>query len=355
MSTPISPELLSEEQQLHASYNGWSADFEARPDNGLVAIEYDTDLYPEQSILVARSDAEHIYPWLPDNVFHAALQYKVGKSLGKLSSSRLINQVDGQLTAQRFVNQFRNQETSAIDPTPLIQSLREAQLEGQNTAVLSPHFKLSELAYLKGLRFVAKRDRPNIDKSGAILNKAISRVAYASGGKGKPKPVKKHFTPMGRGYWSAPKTESSLFWGVPERPSRRVNASMLGALIKQDMKDGGMEVDIAPTGSEIKPQREGKKITHYEIPFIDIAAAGLMTRFDNILTNSLVRNPDSGEYTLYIGQLKSVSELKKTMSDEEIVRSVFEDMRVAVEGMVQKPVKYKGIGSIATLVAAQAA
>jgi hypothetical protein len=323
-----SEEILKAEHELHASFDDWSADHERRPGNGLSALPYNPVLYPEQSILEARTEAEHLYPWLPDSLYYVGFKLKVAKSLGPL-------------TVRRLVEQFEVQPTSDGNSDPLLQTLRNNQQEGKNTAVVSPHIKLNELAYLKALRFLAKKDRPAIDKSGTILNKLMTREAYRG------KKLTDHFTPMGNIYWSIPRTESALQRNLPARATRMVGANMLQAMHREDMAAGGMEIDIAPTGSEmVELTNESGEITGYEYPFIDVAAASIITKFDHILPNSLYKNPDSGRWSMYIGDLFDVAELAKTMTNEEIVRYVFEDMRSGLENLTQKEILYRGIGSL---------
>lgn len=335
MKHRFSPEeILRAEQELHACFDDWSADHERRPGNGLSAIPYDPALYPEQSILEARTDAEQLYPWLPDSLYYKGYELKIAKSLGLL-------------TVKRLVKQFEVQPTTHEDSKPLLQTLRDNQLEGKNTAVVSPHIKLSELAYLKALRFLAKKDRHNIDKSGTILNKLMTRESYRG------KRLTQHFTPIGKIYWSIPRTESALQRNLPARSTRMVGANMLQAMHREDMAEGGMEIDIAPTGSEMVPlTNETREIVGYEYPFIDVAAASIITKFDHILPNSLYKNSETGRWSMYIGDLLDVNELSKTKTNEEIVRYVFEDMRVALENLTQKEILYRGIGSLATRTAA---
>lgn len=330
MKDRFSPEdILKAEQELHASFDDWSAEHEQRPGNGLSAIPYDPVLYPEQSLLEARTRAEALYPWLPDRLYYTGFELKVAKSLGASAVRRLLKQ-------------FESQPTSANNPDSLLQTLRINQQEGKNTAVVSPHIKLSELGYLKGLRFLAKKDRHNIDKSGTILNKLMTREVYRG------KPLAEHFTPLGNIYWSIPRTESALQRQLPVRATRMVGAFMLQAMNREDMAEGGMEIDIAPTGSEMVALADDSgEIVAYEFPFIDISAASLITKFDNILPNSLYKNPDSGQWSMYIGDLIDVNKLSQTMTNEEIVRYVFEQMRAALEDLTHKEIVYKGIGSLA--------
>jgi hypothetical protein len=174
------------------------------------------------------------------------------------------------------------------------------------------------------------------------LGKNMTREGYRG------KKLVSHFTPVGHVYWTNQKTESALKWNIPADTGRLVSALMLAQMNRIDMAEGGMEIDVAPTGSEMIPTLDEKEeIVGYEFPFIDVASASMMTKFDNILINSLIKDPKK-KWRLYIGDLIKTADLLKTMTPEEVVRYVFEDMRLAVEDITQKPVIYRGIGSLAT-------
>ena len=320
-------------EEIHLAYDSWLEDMAARPGTKLKPFEFNEDLHSEQSIYVPKVEAVPAYPHLPDALYYGGFRVKLMKSMGILASGRLINQM-------------QTQPASSSDPTPLAERLNSNQAQGKNTLVVTSHINFQEFGYVKGLRHVAKRDRHNIDHSGALLNLLMTRQTY------KGKKLVDHFTPLGAFYSSAPPSKTAEIHNVPKAPSDLVNA-LFKKVLRADLKAGGLELDAALTGSEVKPMDENGHVldengqfSHYFIPDIHPSSGKLVEDFDDALAITLVGPPIRDGWQMHISEILDVHELLKTNTYAEVIDMLYADNIVgALERFTNADVRYNRLTS----------
>lgn len=307
--------------QLHASYDSWLADMAAREGSMLVPFEFDLSKHPEQSIYCPKLDAKDPYPNLPNWLYYTIFDYRMTRSLGSLAYRRLLSET-------------KNHPASSEDPTFLPNRLIRNQAEGKNTIVVTSHFTFPELGYFKALRFRAKKDRPNIHKSGVLLNKLMTRQAYRG------TKLVDRFTPVSDVYFSYPRSSSALRHKVPSDATRPGNALFMKSL-KPALARGGLEFDAALTGKQIVAKKDdNNNLTHYEIPEVDPESAKLLERFDDALGATLIKSPVTQKWELRIGDVIDIQEALKTQSSAEIVDAMYLDIARSVEELTKTDVEY---------------
>ena len=204
---------------------------------------------------------------------------------------------------------------------------------------VTSHFSFTELGQFKALRFVGKKDRPNITSSGVLLNKLMTRQSYRG------RKIVDLFTPLSNVYFSYPKSASAERHGVSVEATNLGNA-LFKKVLKPDLEKGGMEMDIALTGKQIVPiKTESGEVDHYEIPPVDQASAKLVEDFDDIIPATIINSPVTGRYEMEIGEVIDVQELLKTNSSAEIVDSIYDGIALSVEKFTGKEVDYRRITS----------
>lgn len=313
------------EVPMHRAFDAWVADHENRPGSKRGALPYDPERYPAQTIRESKTPAHDEQPWLPDSLYYNKLTAKLAVSLGPLALRQL-------------KRQLARHPTSHEDPFPISTSLIRAQEMEQNTVVVTPHFQISEIGYFKALRFIVKRDRPRLNRSAILLNKMMSRQSYRG------KPLTEVFRPVANILWSLPKSESSRKYGVPAAATMGVNA-LLANEIRAELEAGGLELDLAPTGSELKPIFENGHVAGYEFPEIDGSSVQLIKNFDNILPAALIKHPASTDiqkrWKMYIGELQPIKKFLEAGSPEDLVDGIFLNFKEQIEDYTQLPVRYK--------------
>jgi hypothetical protein len=324
------------EEPMHQSYTAWAQDQANRPNSSFTPVEYDPVKYPDQAISQPMTPAHDAYPWVPDSLFYSVLRYRVRRSIGRLS-------------ARGMLNELSNYPASADNPTPLPEALIAAQNNSENTVVITPHFKLAELGYFKALRFLAKKDRTRMDKNGVLMNKLMTRQQYRG------MRLTDRFTNMGNIFWSAPKNSASAEkFGVPVEAQTGVNA-LLKAVLRKELEAGGLELDVAPTGSELREVRgDNGRLKAFSFPEIDPASAKLIKGFDNVLTASLIQHPDTKEWKMFLGELQSVEEmLEKDGSAEALLDNIFGRFQAQIEDYTRYETRYTKIAESAGKLALQ--
>jgi hypothetical protein len=313
--------------ELQAAYDSWLADMAARPGSALVPFEFNPREYPEQDIMVAKTEAKDPYPSLPDAVYYPAMYRSVAKSVGYLGLAKLINQIN-------------HHPSSPEDRTPLTKRLVQDRQAGKNTLVVTSHYNFPEFGYFKAMRFLAKKDRRTARKNGALMNKLMTRQKY------KGDTLVKRFTPLGPVLWSYPKSETAKRHGVPTKAMRLGNA-LFTKVLDIELKDGGFELDAALSGSEIKPViDEAGKLTHNRIPDIDPASAKLLEGFDQVFGATLIRHPSTGRWIMDLGELLDINELRKSHSGAEITDMVYTESIVpAVERITGVDLEYNRLAN----------
>lgn len=313
------------EAPMHRAFDAWVADHENRPGSKRAALPYDPEKYPAQTIREAKTPAHDTRPWLPDGLYYNHLSAKLAVSLGPLAVRRLLRQL-------------AKHPTSPENPFPISTSLIKAQEKGQNTVVVTPHFQISEIGYFKALRFIVKQDRPRLNRSAILLNKMMSRQSYRG------KPLTEVFRPVANILWSLPKSESARKYRVPAAAMMGVNA-LLANELRTELDKGGLELDLAPTGSELKTIEEDSRIVGYEFPDIDGSSVQLLKNFDHILPAALIRHPSSTDFKkqwkMYIGDLLPVQQLLKTNGPVDVMDGIFLKFKEQIEDYTQLPVQYK--------------
>ena len=307
--------------ELHGAYDSWLDDMSGREGAQFVPFEFDLQRHPEQSIYVPKIDACDTHPKVPDLLYYGGINVVMARSLGALAYCRLLQQ-------------FNHQPVSSDDSSMLKDRLIANQKEGKNTMAVTSHFTFPELGYFKALRFQTKKDRPNIDMGGVLLNKLMSRQTY------KGKKIVDYFSPSANVYFSYPKSVSAEKHDVPKGATMLGNALFMKSL-KPDLKKGGLEFDAALTGKQIILHRnETDEIDHYEIPAVDSASAKLIEGFDDIFGATLIKSPVSGRWEMEIGEVLDVQGLLKTNTSAEIVDSLYEEIAKSVETFTGKEVDY---------------
>lgn len=311
-------------EELHQAYSPWLDEMSSREGAQLVPFEFDVATHPEQSVLEPVTEAVKAYPLVPDRLFYAGFQAKLSRSLGVLATSRLLNQL-------------KTQPASQDDPTPLAERLVADQQDGKNTLVVTSHFRFAELGYVRGLEFVAKKDRSRIQKSGVLLSKLMSRQGY------KGKKLADHFTPLGKVYWSYPQSASSAKYDIPTGASRIGNALFIDSLEK-DLEGGGFELHASLSGSEIKPVTdELGHFSHYHIPDVQPSSANLLRGFDNALPVTMIKSPINGEWQLQAGELIDVQTRLYSDSPAEVADDIYGNITSAVEKFTKREVVYNRV------------
>ncbi len=312
--------------ELHQAYDSWLVDMSSRDDSQFVPIEFDPVNYPEQDIYMPKMEAHDPHPRVPDILYYGGVNVKMVRSLGTT-------------TFVRLSRQFNQQTASAEDPRRLTERLTANQREGKNTMAVTSHFSFTELGQFKALRFVGKKDRPNITSSGVLLNKLMTRQSYRG------RKIVDLFTPLSNVYFSYPKSASAERHGVSVEATNLGNA-LFKKVLKPDLEKGGMEMDIALTGKQIVPiKTESGEVDHYEIPPVDQASAKLVEDFDDIIPATIINSPVTGRYEMEIGEVIDVQELLKTNSSAEIVDSIYDGIALSVEKFTGKEVDYRRITS----------
>lgn len=313
-------------EELHSVYNPWLDDMASRPATRLKPFEFDLDQHPEQSIYVPKVEAVPVYPWLPDSLYYSAYTMKLMRSLGALPT-------------RRIVKQMCHQPTSPRDSTPLPQRLNEAQQEGKNTLVVTSHINFQEFGYVRGLRHLVKRDRSNIDRCGVVLNRLMTRQMY------RDKKLVQHFTALGNVYLSSPRSASAEKYGIPTGAANLTNA-LFKKVVRADLDRGGLELDAALTGSEVKLKLDDNgNLSHYLIPEVHPSSSNLIGEFDNALGIALVGPPILDEWQMHISELLDVQELLKTHTTAEVTDMIYSDLSTALEKFTKKDVIYTKIAA----------
>ncbi len=312
--------------QLHEAYDSWLADMCSRDDSQFVPIEFDPVRYPEQDIYMPKIEAHDPHPRVPNLLYYGGVDVKMVRSLGAATFIRLSRQ-------------FNQQKTSFDDPRLLSERLIANQRDGKNTMAVTSHFSFTELGQFKALRFIGKKDRPNITSGGILLNKLMTRQSYSG------RKIVDLFTPLSNVYFSYPKSESAERHGVPVEATNLGNA-LFKKVLKPDLEKGGMEMDIALTGKQIVPiKTESGEVDHYEIPPVDPASAKLVEYFDDIVAATIIKSPVTGRFEMEIGEVLDVQESLKTNSPAKIVDSIYDSIAHSVENFTGKEVDYRRMTS----------
>lgn len=310
--------------ELHAAYDSWLADMATRPGTRLEPFEFDLEAHPEQSIYVPKIDVQPAHPRLPDSLYYPLFRMMLMRSLGVLATGGL-------------VNQMREQPSSPNDPTTLAERLNINQAEGKNTLVVTSHINFQEFGYVRGLRHLAKRDRKNVDKCGAVLNSLMTRQKY------KGRKLVDRFTQIGNFYKSSPVSASAEKHGVPVGASRLSNA-LFAKVLKADLESGGQEIDTALTGSEVKTKfDENNNFSHYLIPEVHPSSAKLLESFDDAVGITLVGPPIIDKWRMHIGELLDVQELLKSNDSAEVTDMIYADIQKALERFTGRDVVYSHV------------
>ena len=304
-------------------YDKWLEDMFKRPDSTLVPFEFDLENNPEQSVAVPKIEALDPYKNIPDIIYYVGLKLKMVRMLGT--------------TTFKLLDQLKNQQASPDDSRTLVERLAENRLQNKNTLIVTSHFTFPELGLFKGLRFIAERDRPNISNNGVLLNKIMTRQKYSD------KKLIDQFKPISNIYFSYPKSESAKKHGVPDEITNLGNALLMSTL-KPDLREGGVELDIALTGKQIVTiPKDNGKIDHYKIPIIDLASARLIESFDDMFSATIIKSPFSGEWIMDIGNVVDIKESLKTMSSAEIVDALYMGIKESIEHITCEDVVYTPI------------
>lgn len=312
--------------ELHSAYDSWLDDMSSREGAELVPFEFDLEKNPEQSIYVPKIDAKDPYPEAPDSAYYEAAKMKMINSVGDSAQSRLLEQL-------------ANQPISSDDSRLLIDRLIANRKQGRNTMIVTSHFTFTELGYFKVLRFLQEQDRQNINKSGILVSKLMTRQSYGG------KKLVDQFRSMSNTYFSYPKSASAEKHGVPK------NATMLGnalfmKVVKPDLEKGGFELDAALTGKQIVPIKNSDgEIKYYEVPNIDSSSVKLIEKFDDIFGVTLINSPVTNQWEMKIGSVLDVKELLKTNNSAQIVDLIYADIAKSVEIFTGKEVDYKKVSS----------
>ncbi len=312
-------------EQLHHAYDSWLADMSSRDNAELEPIPYDLEAHPEQGIYVPKSNYLRTDDVLGPGDY-SGTKLKMALTLGELTSSRLVQQI-------------REQPVSVDDPTKIIDRLAENQKQGKNTMIVSSHFTFPEFGFIRALRDIAEDNQgTKIDENAVLLNKLMTRQTYHH------ITVAEHFTPVGNVYWSYPKSASADKHGVPLE-ARNLGNALFQKAIRPDLDKGGLILDAALTGSEIKSEKdEAGSTLYYSIPDVDPASAKLIERFDGIVPATMIKSPVTGEWVLDIGDYVDVSDLIKTNSSADITDMVYHGIARSVEQITRRDVVYKDLG-----------
>jgi hypothetical protein len=192
------------------------------------------------------------------------------------------------------------------------------------------------MGYVKAMRHIAERDRPYIHNSGVILNLLFSRVKY------KGTKVVDHFKPLGDVYFSSPLGASADLHGVPKNGEALTNALFLKAL-KPKLDAGGVELDVALNGSEVKSEFVDEEFSHYRIPGVQPSSADLIKYFDDAVAVTLVGPPILDRWQLHISDLLDVQELLKTHNTGEVTDMLYAHIRESLEKATRKDVSYTAV------------
>ena len=314
------------EVPLHESYTKWLLNQCGRPDSPFEHVEYDPVKYPDQALSHPISPAHDRHPRLPDFLYYRAMRRRLGQSLGHLATSDMLGQL-------------RYWPASSDDPTRLPVAMIKAQERSENTIIITPHFKLAELGYLKYLRFLAKKDRPRMPQNGALMNKLMTRQKIKGG-----KRLVDAFTPIGDVIYSSPKSASADQFGIPLAAHNGINA-LCKYVLRDKLEMGGYELDAALTGSELKEVRDEDEVLQgYMFPVIDPASAKLIEEFDNLLTATMIKSPLTGHWTMFVGKFRPVSEaLQESGSAEALVDDVFSEFKTIIECNTRYETQYTKI------------
>jgi hypothetical protein len=311
------------ETPMHESYTAWVEDQAERPGSRMQPVEYNPTKYPDQAISEPMTPVHESQ--LPDALFYGVLRYKVGRSIGHLSTREMLKQL-------------KNHPVSSQDSTPLTTALINAQERRENTVVITPHFRLTELGYFKALRFLAKKDRPRINNSGALLNKLMTRQQYRG------RRITDRFVNIGNLFWSSPRSRSAEKFNVPKAAQNGVNA-LFRAALGNKLEEGGLELDVAPTGSELKEVRgDDGNLQGFRFPEIDPASAKLIEDFDNILPASLIQHPVTKRWKMHLGELRPVEAmLEESGSAETLLDDIFTKFQAEIENYTEYETSYTKI------------
>ena len=313
-------------EELHRSYDPWLAEMVGREGSKLESFEFNLDMHPEQSIYVPKVEAQPAYPWLPDSLYYPLFGLKLSRSLGLLSLHRL-------------VDQMRNQPASSNDPIFLPERFNSNLEEGKNTLVVPSHINFQEMGYVRVLRHIVNKDRGHINKRGVVLNNLMKRQKYRG------KKLIDHFKTLGNVYFSNPMSASADRHMVPKGASMLANA-LFTKVLKADLQAGGVELDIALTGSEVKPiLDQNGKFSHYLIPKIHPSSAKLVEGFDDALSITLVGPPILDSWRMHISDVLDVQELLKTNSSAEVTDMIYSDITGALENFTRQEVQYSKVST----------
>ena len=314
---------------LHRAYDSWLDDMSTRDGASLKPIPFDPDKFPEQGIYEPKTAHVDHLPLVPDALYYAGFRLKMMRSLGVMTTSKLVDQI-------------KTKPSSKEDRMPVAEKLKQEQAEGKNTLIVTSHLSFPELGYFRALRSIAEDNRPRTsttDKNAVLLNKLMSRQTYHD------KPVAHHFTPVGDVYWSYPKSASSDLHGVPLE-ARNLGNALFKKAIKPAIKRGGLILDAALTGSEIKPVKDDDgELLYYQIPHIDPASANMTNDFDNMLPVTMGRSPLNGEWVLEMGEIMDLNELRKTSKAAEITDMAYKGIAKSVERITQRDVVYNPVSN----------
>jgi hypothetical protein len=307
-------------RNLHQKYDNWLSDMAKRSDAELVPFDFDVAKHPEQDVNVSKIEAVDPYFFLPDFIYYAALRRVMSRSMGGVAVGKLLSEL-------------KSQPTSSENDELLIETLKDDQKLGKNTMFVTSHFSFSELGYFKALRFYAKKDRPNSNRGGVLLNKLMTRQSLNG------KKLVEMFVPFSNVYFSYPKSASAVKFNIPNEIMRMGNVLVTRDIIK-DLKNGGLEMDVALTGKQIMAKRdEAGRVEKYIMPEIDSSSVGLVGRFDNIIGATLIRTPEGNDWMMKIGDLIDIkSSVNSGRSLYEIVAMVYDDIVASVENFTQKEV-----------------
>ncbi len=311
---------------LHKAYDPWLEDMSSRPGSKLQPFNFDITSHPEQGIYMPKVDAQTIFPNLPDSLYYLGFRLRLMRSIGVVAT-------------QKLLHQLHEHPASESDSTTLPDRLNNNHAQGKNTLVVTSHINFQEMGYVKALRHLAKQDRDLINKNGVVLNKLMTRQEYRG------KKLTNQFKPLGNVYFSSPKSLSAEKYGIPDSASDLTNALFKKVLLP-DLKAGGLELDIALSGSEVKPVLDEDGVfEHYRIPEIHQSSAKLVEDFDDAVAITLVGPPVLEDWHLRVHDIIDVQQMLKSYNYAQITDLIYAEIVQDLEELTGKDVQYSSVSS----------
>jgi hypothetical protein len=298
------------ERRLHTALARW-ADDHSRRYPGIEVLAYEPDRYPGQridtSVTRTRFELEGDQP--------AGLDTRLRNEFEKTLGVRALHVSDA--------------------VAPWVDKLKRLLAHRGRAIVLTAHADLiHDIGVISGGLAIALEDVELIRRNGTILNKVMSREAFAG------LPIPELFGSFANVYWVIPETENAVRWGVSEELSSYVNANAMRTLLG-DMR-GGILLTIAPSGTAMRAVTDASgRIVRLNIPPVSRSTANLIGRFDAYAIGVLFAGQIAVGPLTPLQSMKASSRGEKRIEQQRRVVGIMEEMAMVVSSAAGVPVSYE--------------